>query len=137
MSYESTVARSERLCAKSRTNAKPAHDRNTRIFQSAFACGASRMLVSRCPGDRFSGVLSRHACFCPFAAKTEALHRGTILRGVLVGGESRVLFSRCFGDRGIIVARHVCPCPVVLLSRGPGHYIAVLITPVENHRGDD
>ena len=107
------------------------------IFQSAFACGASRMLVSRCPGDRFSGVLSRHACFCPFVTRTEALHRGTILRGVLVGGESRVLFSRCFGDRGITVARHVCPCPIVLLSRGPGHYIAVLKTPVENHRSDD
>ena len=136
MSYESTVA-NRSACVQRAGQMQSRHTTKTPDFSERFRCGASRMLVSRCLGDRFSGVLSRHACFCPFAAKTEALHRGTILRGVLVGGESRVLFSRCFGDRGIIVARHVCPGPVVLLSRGPGHYIAVLTTPVENHRSDD
>ena len=97
MSYESTVAIGALVC-KELDKCKAGTRQKRPIFQSASVCGASHVLVSRCPGDRFSGVLSRHTCFCPFVTRTETLHRGTILRGVLVGGESRVFFSRCFGD---------------------------------------
>eukprot|EP00966_Prymnesium_polylepis_P250771 5798524-Prymnesium_polylepis.1 len=59
-----------------------------------------RVTYARVPMSRgpvFRGALTSRV-LCPFATRTETLHRGTILRGVLVGGESRVLFSRCFGD---------------------------------------
>ena len=97
MSYESTVA-NRSACVQRAGQMQSRHTTKTPDFPGCFRM--RRITYARVPMSRgpvFRGALTSRV-LCPFATRTEALHRGTILVGVLVGGESRVLFSRCFGD---------------------------------------